>query len=389
MKEYNCFIDFLDQKGDGKLTLTDDELCCLTLFDQYAIPYTDITSFEIANYQLVVRTEQYVLKALRLGNDLTPFCLQLSEKYNKKVLKAFFIDESPLFETQGGYRYTDGSGSAEGQADIKLYERCLCILPPNDGGRRIPLCFVRALEKGNFSHKLTLDTGETYELMRLGYDTDPFETKLSQCLYTVRQNAVSAALSVDNSLGTMQSAQIAKLMPEGVAAPMGALALISPSFSKAIEEKIGNSRASETYIHFKEICDPKEILVGTKSYLAGEDQKDVLWIVAPKVKGDGGMAAVEMALSEDLAAATFVYRFQGEWEAFYKRLNHAIEAVNFRREVISLSDEDLNRKENALYKMAVKRTAALQFLRKCYAGRVIHATPESWKRDLNAKFNEK
>lgn len=364
----------------------DDELCCITLFDEYAFAYTDIISIEIANYKLIVKAEQNTLAIAQLGFQLTPAFEQLYKKYNAKVLKAFFIDESPLLEINGEYRYSDDSGAAEGTAAIKLYKRCLCILPPNDGGRRIPLCFVRSIDKGNYQIKLTLDTGETYELLRLGWETESFESKLNECMKTIRQNAMDAANAVDPTLGAMQSSQIAKLMPEGVAASMGALFSISPSFSSAIEEKIKNSRAAETYLHFKEVCDPKEIMVGTKSYLAEEDQKDILWIVAPKLKDNGGVAALEMALSEDSSAATYVYRFSGGWEAFAMRLNHAIEAINFRREVIFLSNEELERKENALYKMSVRRTASLQFLRRSLTGRVIHRTLESWKKDLNTRF---
>lgn len=384
--EYSCFIEFLDQKGEGKLVLGDDELHCITMLDEYAVAYTNITSIEIVNYKLIVKTGQNTLTIAQLGFQLTPAYERLYEKYNAKVIKAFFIDENPLFETKGEYRYNDECGASEGTANIKLFERCLCILPPNDGGRRIPLCFVRAIDKGNYQLKFTLDTGETYELIRMGWDTENFENKLNECMNLIRKNAMNAALAVDPTLDTLQSSRIAKLMPEGVAASMGALNSIKPSFSSALEEKIKNSRAAETYLHFKEVCDPKEILVGIKSYLAGEDQKDILWIVAPRLKESGGMAALEMALSEEESAATYVYRFTGGWEAFAMRLNHAIEAVNFRREVIFLSNEDLERKENALYKMAVCRTAALQFLRKCLDGRVIHRTLDSWKKDLDARF---
>ena len=384
--EYSCFIEFSGQNCEGKIVLGDDELRCLSALDEFAFAYTDITSIEIANYRLIVKMEQDILSIAQLGFQLTPAYQQLYERYNKKVLKAFFIDETPLLEINGEFRYRDDSGSAEGTAAVKLYERCLCILPPNDGGRRIPLCFVRAIDKGNYQIKFTLDTGETYELLRLGWETESFENKLNECMQTIRQNAMNAALAVDPTLDTLQSSRIAKLMPEGVAAPLGALSSVSPSFSSAIEEKIKNSRAAETYLHFKEVCDPKEIMAGTKSYLAGEDQKDILWIVAPKLKKNGGVAALEMALLEESSAATYVYRFSGVWDAFAMRLNHAIEAINFRREVIFLSDEELARRENALYKMAVKRTASLQFLRKCLDGRVIHRTLESWKKDLDAKF---
>jgi hypothetical protein len=50
--------------------------------------------------------------------------------------------------------------------------------------------------------------------------------------------------------------------------------------------------------------------------------------------------------------------------------------------VIRLSDEELQKPENADYYMAQKRTPALQFVRKCFVGRVIHASADSWRRKL-------
>jgi hypothetical protein len=250
----------------------------------------------------------------------------------------------------------------------------------------VPLCFVTSIDRGNYTHTLTLDTGEKYEFMRLGLQTEPFDKKLNDCMTLIRKNAVNAAIATDASLNAMQSAQIARLMPEGVAASKGQLEAISPSFPFALESKISLSHAAETYPYFKQICEPKAIMLGIKSYLAGDQQKDVLWIIAPKATAYGGVAAFEMAVSEDTAAATYLYRFSGDWEAFSKRLNHAIEAVEFHREVIFFSDEELNKNESAAYKMAVTRTPALQYIRSCFAGRIIHASMDSWKRDLEQMF---
>ncbi len=384
--EYRCSIEYLDLSGEGKLTLTDDELCCLTPFDQYALPFTEITSIDMENHQLTIQSESGILKASKLGSNLTPAYLELYEKYNNTVRKALFISKDPMMRTKGEYRFRDEGGSAYGQAVIELYDRCLCILPPNDAARRIPLCFVRTFDKSAYHHTLTLDTGEIYEFMRLGLDTDPFDKKLTECLYAIRQNAIDAVLKTDGSLSTMQSSRIADLMPQGVAAPLGKLHAIASSFPRALEEKIRNSRAKDMYQHFLEICDPMNILIGSKSNLAGDENLDVLWSVAPKPGNAGGMAALEMAVSDDTSAATYLYRFTGDWDAFAMRLNHAIEAIDFHREVIFIPEEELYQKQNALYKMAVKRTASLQFLRRCFAGRVIHASLDSWKKDLGNKF---
>ena len=122
------------------------------------------------------------------------------------------------------------------------------------------------------------------------------------------------------------------------------------------------------------------ICAGMKSHLSGEKAENVLWLISPAKKSN--IAAVEFATSEDTAAATFLYRIGEDWEMAWRKLNHAMEAIHFQREVIRLKDEELLRAGYANYAMAVKRNGALQFIRRHFAGRVIHSSPQRWKQEL-------
>jgi hypothetical protein len=99
---------------------------------------------------------------------------------------------------------------------------------------------------------------------------------------------------------------------------------------------------------------------------------------------DGQYAAVEFAEAD---SATFVYRTGGNFTAFARQINRALEAIDWRREVIRLTDAELRKPENADCYMAAKRTAALQFVRANFAGRVIHSSPEAWKRKLTEMWS--
>jgi hypothetical protein len=68
-------------------------------------------------------------------------------------------------------------------------------------------------------------------------------------------------------------------------------------------------------------------------------------------------------------------------------LNRALEAIEFRRELISMTEQELLLQENVDYNMAAKRTAALKFVRANFVGRVIHKNPETWKRDLTKMWS--
>jgi hypothetical protein len=234
---------------------------------------------------------------------------------------------------------------------------------------------------------------------------------------------------------TVQASRIAGLMLEGAAAPIGQLAAITPSFVSALEAKLKNTRAAESYGIFKEMCDPAEIYIGFRKNETGADSAGgqsitegmqsvfsgeaaavydgmadgatdadsegsgyegsghddtghddaetvlpdpyLLWLIVPSA--DGQHAAVEFA---EANSATFVYKTGGSFDGFARQLNRALEAISFKREVIRLSDEELRKVENTDYYMAAKRTAALRFIRSCFTGRVIHSSVESWKRKL-------
>jgi hypothetical protein len=244
-------------------------------------------------------------------------------------------------------------------------------------------------------------------------------------------------------------------MPGGLAAPMGAIRGIAPSFAEALEAKIAKSRAAETYKVFQGISGADNVCVGFRvNTLAFGNAEDgdpggaegesgtengigsgigkmfseamggsggisgfhsslqgaggpiaregesgeeaatdadapppdpyILWIVTPSPSGDA--CAVEFAGAEDEAAATFVYRFGGSWDAFRMKLGMALEAIDWKREVIRLTDEELRKPEYDLYRMANDRCEALRFVRGCFAGRAIHRTMESWKKQVKELF---
>ena len=402
--EYTAAVDSAALKDEAKLSVSADGVAVTTLFNPVFIAFADIVSFERRDFAVVVATDSDRFTFDRLGNLLDAFYLELYGAFNAKVRKALFVKGDPGFRTEGEFDYAEAGVEAQGRAAIEVYDDCVLLLPPDDRARRIPFAFMNGLRKGDFELTLTLDGGERYSFLRLGSNTDAFEACVKDKLYRFRENAIAAARALDAGLDLAQLSAIAGRMPEGVAAPMGFLTETAPSFAAALEAKIGESRAADTYAAFKGICDPAEICAGMKTGLAGEQADNVLWFIAPSKTKPA--AAVEFATDEDTAAATFVYGIPGtpdiadmantpdisgmpdtqnipgnvsaSRELFIRQLNRALEAIDFHREVISLPVELLKRTENGDYYMAVKRTAALRFARENLTGRVIHSSPEAW-----------
>jgi hypothetical protein len=286
------------------------------------------------------------------------------------------------------------------------------------------------MDKRDYALTLTLDTGENYAFAKLGYDTTPFADTVEKQIRALREKTLATVNEIDPALTAAQASQIAKIAPSGAAVPIGQLTAIAPSFAAALESKITATRAVDSYTVFKKLCDPSHIWVGfhrddtdkgtgsIDGALAGDLGGDIsamlgglmggvgdenplaaltsgnaesqteetdtdtsgsylLWLIAPSP--DGQYAAVEFA---EANSATFIYRTGGDFAQFARQINRALEAINFKREVIRLSDEELRKSDNADYYMAVKRTKALQFARANFSARIIHSSPESWKRNL-------
>lgn len=107
--------------------------------------------------------------------------------------------------------------------------------------------------------------------------------------------------------------------------------------------------------------------------------KPLLWLIG--VDRTGGIAAVEPALPGDEAAATYLYRVAGDPETFALILNRGMEATNFRREIFTLTDEELAKSGHLADAMLLRRTPALQVMRECFAGRVIHSG--RWQQEIS------
>ena len=450
--------------GEVKLRINKNGLMATTLFDVVEVPYAEVNALELADYNVIVRADSGTYVFSRMGSWCEPFYTALCDAYNSAVLRSLFISGKPTITSKCDYRYTEGRFSGSGLAPVHVYGNNVTALPPDLGARRVPLCFVRAMDKGDYELTLSLDTGETYSYARMGYDTAPVEAAIEKNIRALREKTLTAVKEIDLSLTTTQASQLAKLTPEGAAAPFGQLAAIAPSFTKALEKKIAATRAADSYKVFKELCDPTQIWVGFRRIEAAKDGDGdadgtagalggmlgglagglagglgsglagagglianlanslggslgggglgdgglgggglgegsssdgaanneeaplpsdpfLLWMIAPSP--DGRLAVVEFA---EANSATFVYRTGGDFAAFARQLNKALEAISFKREVIRLSYDELRKPENAIYYMAAKRTVALQFVRANFVGRIVHSSPETWKRNLVDHF---
>jgi hypothetical protein len=105
-----------------------------------------------------------------------------------------------------------------------------------------------------------------------------------------------------------------------------------------------------------------------------------IWLIAPSK--DHSRAIVEMALPGDQAAATYLFRTDGNFQQLADYINRSLEAVSFRREFIILPDDELQGEKYSGYRMLLERTPVINVIRQRYIKRIIHTSPAKWKKDV-------
>ena len=125
-----------------RIVLETDGLVFAGRFQQVDVMYGEITAIHLADYLLTLTTDSGRFTISRMGQKLQWLYEKLYAAYNDAVLEALKITGTPLLEITGEYIAEEEGMVHRGPAQIRLYEDCLCILPPNENARRLPLCFL-------------------------------------------------------------------------------------------------------------------------------------------------------------------------------------------------------------------------------------------------------
>lgn len=401
-----------------KITLEKDGLTIAGRFHQLPILYGEIRAIKAGEYRLELDTAGGGVAFSRMGPQLQWLTDKLTDAYNDAVAEALLVKGEPVMAARCGYSAREGGSSHQGEAAVRLYEDCLCILPPNENARRLPLCWISGLDKQDYTLEVTLASGEHYTLSKMGRDLDELDRQMTAKLRALREQTLEWHKKLAPTLGSMQSAALGSLMPLGRAANFGKLAQTAPPLASSLEEKAGRSRMADTFPWLRDLCGGEGLMLGaipapeqaeggasptamlqrmdlgsiisgtSPSGETGEQSEEapaeplpILWLMAPD--SDKSVAAVELALADNEAAATYLYHIEGDWEAFAQIIDRALEAAGFQRETILLSEDKLALPEHIKDAMLLKRTPALQTLRRCFAGRAIHSSRERWRRDID------
>jgi hypothetical protein len=418
--------------GEAEITVSKDNVAMSSLFDATRLSWADVTQLQFVDYTVYIRTKTGAYIISKLGQMGELLYNHLLSAYGDKVRKCLFAKGGPMIKAAGDVFASELSAQALRGVPVEVHENSVLSLPPDLTARRTPLCFVTGFSDKDFSITITTLDGKQTVYSKLGYEHTPVSKAIQDNIRALREKLTGQIIDIDPTLNGGEASLLANLMPGGLAAPMEQIKKISPSFAAALEKNIAESRAADTYKVFKEISGADAVCIGFKPEWdftadpdtdAATDNKEtnavsnatddatsswdaegaaadgdeapqsvsdenpgyMLWLAAPSPSGDA--CAIEFAGAENEAAATFVYKFERSWDAFRIKLGMALEAIDWKREVIRLTDEELGKPEYELYRMANDRNDALSFVRSSFIGRGIHRSLESWKTQIFGFLN--
>lgn len=396
MSRYKGKIESAILSGEGTFTIEEDGLSCSMLFDDIAIPYENMDAFRFENYSVHVSAKGRNYRFFHMGQQNEWMYNELYTAYNKKVLSALLVSESPILETEGICAYE----GIKQFAKIKLFPDSLCILPEGEKARRYPFAFINGLKREAYAIDISLSTGEKCIFTMLGQDFEALERDITKKVLETREENRKFISEICPELSYSDTASAARLLREGIASPLSSLCEV---LKNSLVRKAKNSKMAAYYSKLLELGKRSKLALGLKALdeetieelkvalleklnansdkeitLTAEQEDSLKWIVIAIIpSADSRFAIVEFAFpNED--AATYVFRISGDFESFLHLVNRALEASGLSRELFSAPAEKLSVNMH----MLLQRTPAIQELRRGFVGKAVHRNPDSWAKSM-------
>ncbi|MCR5734030.1 MAG: hypothetical protein K6G22_05405 [Lachnospiraceae bacterium] len=148
------------------------------------LDFADVTFLSAVNHRVIIDTLfNRQIEISMLGFSFDGFWNELCSCFGDRSLEALFVEEEQVMLCEGEY----GLPGESGRGHIALYPDSVCILPVSHRAVRIPLCYTENIELNGYQITLRLNTGESYSVGKMGYDTMPFAERAKQFCEQVKK----------------------------------------------------------------------------------------------------------------------------------------------------------------------------------------------------------
>jgi hypothetical protein len=412
-------------EGEAKAVLDEKFMTLIVAFGEPLLfSYADIVAISDYEYKVdLFFASKEKLNLWGLGYQYEDFLFQLFKLRNELLLKYLLMEESLLqagFEAQFTRLGQNGQMTQSGNCEIRLYDTALVVLPQKGELIRLPYCYISQVNKADYKLGVASEFGEKMEFAMLGEKFDPLGKALSDAYnkMMIRTQENIKELIPDADPTTVR--KLASLMKDGRASKRKDIEQLSPDFWRRLTKRIEKAGISIEYEFLDSHASRDQVCVGLKRGLMGDLTGSYTWLLVPLRDAGSGRLSNAIALEaftiqnssqgkEDqtsvTAGATYFFRVIGrkeytqsrdedlimELENFIKNINRCMIDINFRREPIFLSEDQLENTKFIQYRFAIAKMPSLRILRGLFIGRVIHSSPDQWKNDVTSllAFNAK
>ncbi len=445
---YKLYDDESNIKNQGEARATLDKQY-LTLTVMFGAPmlftYTDIIGISDYDYKIdLFLTSKEKLNLWGLGYQYEDFLFQLYKLRNELMIKYLLMEESLLqagFEAQYTKLDANGQTNQTGNSEIRLYETALVILPQKSEPIRLPYCYITNLNKQDYKLTITNESLEKTELTKLGQNFDPLAKALSDAINKMILRTQQNIKELIPEATPITINKLATLMKDGQATKRKEIEQQSPDFWRRLTKKIDEAGITTEYEFLNSLAAKDQVCVGIKRGLMGDLTGTYIWMLFPLLNPGTNRLSNTIALeafntqedteenlkppSENIDSgieeetlqtndeeqksaaigATYFFRETGrekytqtkdeelskQLDSFIKNMNRSMIEINFRREPIYLTENQLDSTEYTQYRFAIAKISSLKTLREQFVGRAIHASQKQWKTDVNSllAFNAK
>ena len=415
-----CELSYALEDEDGKLVssgsakaILDDKSVVVEAIsgEDLVVSYTDIVKISDEDYSVkLFLSSSHKVTLNQIGYEYENFLITLYRLKNELFIKYLLMNEglrAAQIEADFVY-YSQGEAIFKGLCEVRLYESALLVLPQKNKPLRIPYCYVIGVREEDYSIIVETEVGEKLTFAQMGEKRDFLRRSLSDAMNELATRTQKIIGEIQPQLETMKKRRLADLMRDGRAAEKVELDKVAPEFWAPLEAKIRVMGLTESYDFLKALSQKDKISLGVKRNLSQNEVEDYVWFLIPIYSDDpttpGNAVALEATTGTDEGRATYFFRILGrgdyaakselsklhsDYDGFIRNLNRCMIEINFRREPIYFTDDQLGDPKYVHYKYAVQEIPSLQRLRDLFIGRVMHYNVDQWKSDVVAllKFN--
>ena len=338
-----------------------------------------------------------------LGRAYGQIAADLRSRRDAQLGRDLFLTGVSLQDTFPAKVLDPAGLAAPVPAEVRLFQDLLVVVPERGTMWGLPYSFVEGVDwdPDLYQVRVRADDGTVHAFGQLGRRTEEFHDELRRLLDALARRTAGTLSRLLPGVEPALVSRLAGEMRDGRAVQQRVVDAIDPSLWPRLEDVVvGTEELRAAYELLKARSPAGWAALGVKAVSGVESgATEILWYLCPLARDGRPVNALAQEVTSEEGRATYVFRLQppARWReaeqaggealveaaaAGMARLNRALLTLNFRREPILASDEDIAAGRFARYRVAVRKLPYLRETREAFLGRAIH--DETWERQLDA-----